>query len=253
MSLDFFDINIRAGRSLGGTYKPAISGKDLTAEMDRLGIKKALVWHIDQCDSSPQEGNRMLSKIISGDSRLFGAWAVLPPQSDEQPAAAVFFRQMKQNGIYALRVFPEAHRFLLNRIVFGEFLDEVERRKIPVLFSISENDITWKGLYEILAEYPKLVSVICDSGVWGSDRCFRPLVEAYENVYVETSLVSLGEGVMEAFVRDYGPHRLLFGTGFPKRIPEAAMMQLSHADIKEEEKESIAGKNAERLISEVVL
>ncbi len=253
MKVDFFDINMYAGRSVHGTYRPAVSGEDLIGEMDNLGIKKALVWHIAQCEASAQEGNRLLGGVISESPRLYGTWAVLPPQTRELPPAEELFRQMKDKKICALRIFPEAHRFLLNRAVFGKFLDEISGRKIPVLFSLARNDITWKGLYGILAEYPGLVCVVCDTGIWGTDRYFRPLVEAYKNVYVETSMVSLGDGVMEAFVKDYGPERLVFGTGFPERVPEAAMMQLLHADIGEEEKKAIASSNCERLLAEVQL
>ena len=251
--MDFFDINVYAGSSGTGTYRPARSKTELCAELDRLGITKALLWHIAQCEVSAPDGNRLVSEMVSENPNIYGTWAVLPPQTEEQEKPEIFFSRMKNCGIHALRIFPQPHRFLLNRTVFGEFLDAVAERKIPVLFSISRNDVTWDGLYQILTDYPKLVCVICDTGIWGTDRSFRPLVEKYENVYVETSLMSLGEGVMEAFVRDYGPHRLLFGSGFPERIPEAAMLQLLHADIKDEEKEAIACTNSERIIAEAEL
>ena len=182
MNLRFFDINIYSGGSQTGTYKPAVSGEDLLRRMDSLGISKALVWHIAQCDSSAQDGNRLVKGVIScNEKRLYGAWAVLPPQTREQPESSGFFKAMKENRIYGLRMFPAAHRFLLKRIVFGKFLDEVAERKIPVFFSAARNDVSWSEIYEILAEYPKLVCVICDTGIWGTDRYFRPLVEAYEN------------------------------------------------------------------------
>ncbi len=253
MIKDFFDINACLGAGPTGTYRPALTGGDLVAEIGSPPLSGALVWHIAQCESSAQDGNRLLDEAISDCPDLHGTWAVLPPHTREQEAGEDFFAGMKRNGIRALRFFPDRHRFLLNRTVFGGFMDSIVEKKIPVLFSVERGDISWSGLYAILADYPRLVCIICDTGIWGTDRYFRPLIEAYENVYVETSMPALGEGVLESFVADYGPERLLFGTGFPRRLPEAAMLQLVHADIADDQKIQIAASNARRLFSETAL
>ncbi len=250
--MEFFDINFCIGRSRTGTFKPASSREDLLHAMDALGIREALIWHIAQCEGAAPAGNRLVDDMTKDHPQLHACRALLPPQADEQEKAELFFKNMKNGGAAALRLFPGEHRFLPNRTVFGEFMDQVADRKIPVLLSIGRG-INWPELYELLAQYPKLVCIICDTGIWGTDRYFRPLVETYENVYLETSLISLGDGVMEAFVRDYGPDKLLFGTGFPDRIPEAPMLQLLHADIKESEKEAVAAGNSRRLLTEVML
>lgn len=252
--LKFFDANLYVGKSLTGNYKPATSSKQLIKMLDDIGIEKALVWHISQRDYDSHKGNETLIKFIEGEKRLFGCWTILPPQTREMPQKKEFFKLMKQNRIFALRVFPNInnHRFLLNRVVFGKLLDEICERKIPLMLSI-ENGISWEEIYSILKEYPNLVCVLCDTGVWPTDRYFRPLIETYSNVYIETSLISIGDGIMEKLVCEYGSKRLLFGSGFPERIPEASMLQLIHSNISNKDKEKIASKNIEKLISEVKL
>jgi predicted TIM-barrel fold metal-dependent hydrolase len=217
--------------------------------MDELDIEKALVWHISQYEYSPQEGNKLLSSLISGQDRLFGCWTILPPQTGEITQGEAFFKSMKEERIFALRVFPEEHRFFLNRVVFGKFLDEIVHRKIPLLLSLTRRGIDWPEIYDLLAEFPDLVCVLCDTSIWGTDRYFRPLLEKYNNVYIETSFLSLGDGVLEKLVCDYGAKRFLFGSAFPERIPEAAMLQLIHADIADSDKREIASKNLERLLT----
>ncbi len=253
MSIGFFDSNFCAGRSDKGSYRPASTGDDVLRELDRLGVENALVWHIAQREVSASAGNNLLGGITGAAPRLKGAWAVLPPEAPGREKPAEFFESMKKNGACALRIFPEAHRYLPRREVFGRLLDEVADRRIPVFVSMAEKDITWEGLYNLLSDYPRLVLVICGTGIWGADRYFRPLVKSYAGVHVETSLVSLGAGVTEAFVRDYGPERLLFGSGFPGRLPESAILQLTHAEIEDDERKAIACDNIERLISEAVL
>ena len=257
MKLRFFDSNVFMGCSSRGTYKPAASGKILLEYMDNAGIEKALVWHIAQEEYSPVEGNRLLSSLIRNEEKLFGCWTVLPPQGGEMDLGENFFSKMKEEKIIALRIFPDQgnnhqHRFLLNRIVFGDFMDEITRRKIPLFLTVV-NGVNWQFIYDFLAEFPYITCILSNTGNWGSDRYFRPLLENYENVYLESGFLSIGDGVIEDLVTKYGSKRIVFGTGFPKFYPESVMLQLIHADITEEQKMDIACGNLERLISEVIL
>jgi predicted TIM-barrel fold metal-dependent hydrolase len=127
----------------------------------------------------------------------------------------------------------------------------VERR-IPLLISI-EGRTPWRDVYALLSEVPDLTCVLCDIGVWGVDRYTWPLLDKYPNVYIETSQLSIEAGGLEAGVAKFGADRFLFGSGFPLRYPEAAAMQLIHSEVSDSDKQNIASKNLERLISEVKL
>ena len=110
----------------------------------------------------------------------------------------------------------------------------------------------WDILYNLMAEFPDLVCVVCDHGCWGEDRRFRPLIERYPNLYVDTSQYLLDGGI-EAFVADYGPQRMLYGSGFPASHFGGMMLALKHARISEEAKTAIASQNLDRIIREVGL
>lgn len=223
--------------------------------MDGLGIASALVWHIAQLDYDAASGNELVAHSIGGSDRLSGCWAILPPQTAEV-IRPDFFEQMARSGIRALRAFPERHRFLLNRTAFGGFLDELVERRIPLMLSEmapSDAAVSWQAVYALLEQCPNLVCVLCDLGIWGADRYSWPLLERYEHVYLETSLLSMEAGGLEATVARFGCERLLFGSGFPARYPEAAMLSLMHADIGQADRETIAQTNLERVLSEVRL
>lgn len=253
LNIEFFDANIFLGRRITGSYKPAMSSGELLKHMDDAGIAKALVWHISQHDWSPAEGNMRLSSEISGESRLYGCWTLLPPQAGELPAGDDFFDKMKSERIFALRVFPERHRYLLRRAVFGKFMDRIVEKGIPLLFAVKTEVNGWNEIYDILHEYPDLRLIICNMGTWGSDRYFRPLLENYANVSLVTGDLFPSDGSFECIVRDYGAERLVFGSGFPEYIPESSMLCLLHADISEDDKRKIASLNLQRIISEVRL
>lgn len=244
--MDFSDVNISVGRQSAGGYKPAVTADDVLAVLDKADITDALVWHIAQMDCSPQEGNRLASDIAAASGRLYGCWTILPPQTGEV-IQADFFAEMKKHKIIALRAFPQQHNFLLNRTVFGSFMDEIAERGIPLILSL-EMGMTWQMIYSILQEYPALTCIICDFGCWSQDRHTWPLLENYPNVYIETSSLSVEAGGIDAMVGKYGAGRLLFGSGFPKRYIEAAVLDVLHADISDSDKTKIASGNLRELI-----
>jgi len=246
MNLRFFDINLYLGRPKRAVYGAVPSGQELVSGLDSLGVSEAVVWHIAQYDHDPVDGNALIAREIAGQERLHGCWTLLPPQTREV-IREDFFRRMKESRIVALQAFPDAHRFLMNRITFGKFLDEVSERGIPLLVHLDRGN-SYAGVYRLLEDYPQLTCVLCDVGIWGCDRYTWPLLEHFRNVRVETSLLALEDGGVEATVRRFGAERLLFGTGFPDRYPEAAMLQLRHADIPDPDKEKIASGNLEDMI-----
>jgi hypothetical protein len=230
---------------------PVPTAEALLDEMDRAGVDKALVWHIAQHDASPQVGNQLLTDAIRPHPRLLGCWTILPNQAREFPPLSLFFEQMREARVRALRIFPSSHKFLANAISMGDWLEAMVARRIPLFVSLRRG-VEWRDLYDLLAEFPDLVCVICDHGCWGQDRLFRPLLERYPNVYVDTAQYLLDGGI-ESLVADYGGRRLLYGSGFPESYIGGMMLALRHARIPDEAKAAISGENLERIIEEVVL
>ena len=252
MGLDFFDVNACVGLPQNGSqFEPFADGPALLQHMDGAGINRALVWHIAQFDDSPVVGNRLLAEAIAGCERLTGCWTLLPPQTKEIVTPDLFGR-MKTARIRSLRVCPSAHRYLLNRITFGSFLDEVAHRRIPVFLSL-QYGMDWPGVYRLLEQYPALTCILSDLGSWSQDRYTFPLLENFDRVFIETSMLSIEDGGVEGVVAKYGAERLLFGTGLPARYAESAMLQLTHAEISEVDRQAIACGNLERLLGEVTL
>ena len=246
--MTFFDCNAFFGLPALRPLAPVATAEELLAEMDRAGVERALVWHFAQHDGAPRIGNQLLADAIAPHPRLMGCWTVLPNQAHEFPVPDVLFRQMQAARVVALRVFPDAHKFLLNAVSMGELLEAMVTRRVPLFVSVKRG-LAWRDLYALLAEFPDLVCVICDHGCWGEDRLFRPLLERYPNVYVDTAQYLL-DGGLEALVADYGPQRVLFGSGFPESYFGGMMLALKHAQIPDEAKALIASGNLERIITE---
>jgi hypothetical protein len=248
--MDFFDCNAFVGRpARRGVYAPAPTGEDILKEMDYCGVSRALVWHIAQLDGSAETGNALLTRTIQPHPRLTGCWAILPNQAHEFPPFETFLEEMRQARVAALRAFPLDHHFFLNEIAMGDWFEPMVAHRVPLFLSVAHG-ANWDIAYALLKEFPNLVCVLCDHGCWGEDRRFRPLIEKFPHVYIDTAQYLLDGGI-EAFVADYGPGRMLYGSGFPVSYIGGMMMAIRHAQISEEAKAAIAGKNLERILAEV--
>lgn len=256
--MEFFDCNCYFGMPSTAPASPAFCPtiEDLERQLDRVGIAQALVWHIAQLEVSPQRGNQMLADAIAGKKRFIGCWTLLPPVSDEMPVERLL-REMKAAGVRALRAFPSRHRFVLNGTTLGPLLEAMTEKRIPLVYSMRSAGIdahlAWRELHELMREFPRLTLLICDHGSWGCDRYFRPLLDAYERVYVDTALYFIDAGI-ESLVERYGPTaRIVYGSGLPERYQGGMMMAIRHGEIPEAAKEAIAGGTMRRLMKEVQL
>lgn len=250
--MDFFDVNLQIGRPSIRQFGAVSTVSELFNELDGTGITRGVVWHIAQRECGPDTGNAMISNAIAGDDRACGCWTILPPISDANIMTADFIDRMQKENIVALRAFPDANRFQLSRIAFGAFLDDISERGIPLLMSFLFG-MEWPAIYQLLQEYPKLTVVLCDLGLWGQDRQSWPLVDKYPNVYLESSLVSLQAGGLEAAVKSLGAEKLLFGSGFPGHSSHAAVLDILHADISDDDRQKIASGNLNRLIEKAAV
>jgi len=237
-----FDCNCSFGPDVKPAFRYARNPEELLAEMDFCGIDRALVYHAGQRSASPTVHNPRLLGQVADHGRLEGTWTILPPQTAEQPAAQPLLQDMTDRGIRALRAFPDEHRYRLDGRTFGDLLDALAQRRIPLLVKLNAS-----SLGELMSEFPRLTAVAVNQGPHSLERYLRPLVETYSNLHIETSCYMV-EGLIEEFCERYGPRRLLFGSGFPDNCSGAALLRLAQAEIDPEQKKMIAGENLRRLL-----
>lgn len=250
-SLELFDANVCVGRGMRLLLSGGATKESLLEAMDANGVGQALVWHEAQLGEYPAKGNELVARLVSGDRRLKGIWTALPPLTDES-GGKDFFKRMKKSGAVALRAFPNHGRYLMRRRVWGSFMDEVSERRIPLILSPTLH-ISWDAIYDFMEEYPKIVCILADIGIWGVDRYTWPLLEAFPNLYLESGMLSLEAGGLEAACGKFGASRIVFGSGYPERYMEAAALQLSHAKIPASDKRRVAKGNLGSILKEVKL
>jgi len=253
--MEFFDCNACYGIFSVPPYKRADAVDDLIEEMEWCGVQRVMVRHVAMVDESPVVGNPLLIEQINGHENLVPSWTILPPQTRELGTIEQLISAMKDNGVKAFWAYPSQHKYLLNVTTFGKLFEEMSSRGIPLFIERKENSgglDCWSIVDSILKDFPELTTVVVGHGCWGEDRYFRPLIEKYENMYVDTSKYELDGGIAD-FCKTYGPYRLLFGTNFPHTPMGGAMLTLMHADISDDAKAAIGSGNLQRILSEVKL
>lgn len=251
MDLDFFDCNCFLGRTAVPNPGSFHSRNDLIEKMDEYGIAKALVYHSLARDHAPFEGNGVLHEEIDSEPRLEPIWVVMPHHTDEFPETEELLKLMKQKGVRATRIYPSAakHNFSIKQYSAGPLFSALENVKIPIFVDIDE--IGWDNIDTILGEYPHLPIVICNIGYRG-DRHLYPLMQTYENLYVETSRFLSHLGV-EALCKKVGANRILFGTGMPVYTGAGATFYIEKLMIDENARQLIAYENLNNLLEGVEL
>ncbi|HJT79109.1 MAG TPA: amidohydrolase family protein [Gemmataceae bacterium] len=238
----FFDCNCAFGPYRTRVFRFARTAGELVEEMDFGNIALALVYHTAMRFDHPAIGNELVVRESRGQPRLLPTWALLPSQTGELPPLDTLLRDMRRQGVRALRLFPDDHRYFLDEVTWGDQLAVLAERRVPLFIRASLDKIA--GL---LRSFPDLVVVTASQGANPLDRYAWPLVERYPNLYFETSGY-LVDGGIEEFCRRYSAARLVFGSGFPDNAGGAAMLMLARAEITDAERQAIAWDNLCRLL-----
>ncbi|HEX3724586.1 MAG TPA: amidohydrolase family protein [Pirellulales bacterium] len=245
--LKFFDCNCAVGPYRTRVYRFAQTAGELIEELDFANIDRALVYHTAMRFDHPAVGNERVLQATAGQSRLSPTWAILPSHTREQPPVESLIKDMRGNGIRALRMFANDHRYFLDEITWGDQLAVYMERRIPLFVRASLDKVA-----QLLRSFPNMVIVAGSQGANPLDRYGWPLIERYPNLMFETSGY-LVDGGIEEFCQRYSASRLVFGSGYPDNSSGAAMLHLTHAEISDDQRRQIAGGNLARILAEADL
>ncbi|MBP5531933.1 MAG: hypothetical protein J6Y54_07905 [Lentisphaeria bacterium] len=251
--MKFFDANTSIGldgRASDEMTRSFPVADELLRAMDAAGIERALVGHAGAEISGIATNDFLAEETRGHHDRLISAWTYLPHYTGELPPWPEFFLQMAEAGTRALRIMPNSLLFPAHKMALEEDFSEFAHRHIPLILDWSE--LKWDTIYRLAADFPENVFIVSNVRLWPSDRFMRPLMAKHAHLYVETSKYWCAGGLADLVANGYG-ERLLFGSGMPKLLAPAAMMEVRHADIAEEPKRAIAYGNLARLLDAVDL
>ncbi|NSW89117.1 MAG: amidohydrolase family protein [Firmicutes bacterium] len=253
MPMEFIDSNCMLGQWKKNTGICFYTANDLISFMDKSGISRCVVFGSLAKYSHIQTGNDMLLKEIKNYDRLIPCAVAMPHHTGEFLSPEEFVKYLADNNIRAVRIFPAFHGISLYTWVWEDLFSELELRKIPVFIDFSirhwSEEINWEQIKNFCETFPALPFVLVRMGV-KADRYIYPLFKKFDSLYLETSYYIVNNGI-EKMVRNFGAGRLIFGTGMPVYSPNPPIAMVCLANIKEDERDMIAGKNLMNLLEGV--
>lgn len=249
-SLKLFDCDAAYGRGAVSLPCEIESAADLLEELGHSGIAEALVWHRDAFERDFSTGNRRAAELAEF-PRLHPMWSFVPTCCPEMPGAERFIAEMRSAGVRAVRAFPARNCFHLDPVSCGDLLDAFVAHAIPLFLPLPELRGGWHDVYALLRGFPDLTLVLTQTGCWGEDRYFRPLMRRYPRFFITMDRLETA-GQLKDLVDALGPEQLLFASGLPRNYPGAYVLSLVRAEISAHARAAIAHGNAERLLKEVL-
>jgi hypothetical protein len=254
-TLPLLDCNVWIGRGVGGgpAGGRAPTAQSLLAEMDRIGVREAAVYHIVARQHAPSIGNKRALTELAGHERLHPVAVVLPAHTGEAPPPDELVAELVADDVRLVRMFPAfeagSHRFALREWVAGDLLGALEDGGIPLLLDFGlfrRTEPPWDDIIEVCANHPRLPVILID--IQGrNNRTLYPLLARHTGLLVQTAGFNVHRGI-EDFTSRFGAHRLVFGSGFPTGSMGAARFQLERADISDEDRSLIGSGNIRALM-----
>jgi len=234
----------------------------LLAEMDRLGIGRALVTHTLAWQNVPAVGNAHLMEEIAGHPLLEPCWVVMPGETETGgPTREVeaLCETMAAQNVRAVRLCPRDHVYPLTDWMTGALLAALADRRYLVLLDLDQvvlptglfdvNPAGWRDVAWLCQAFPALSVVLTKVG-YRALRVLPFLMQDCPNLFLDLSYFATHQGV-EEITATFGAERLLFGTNQPLTDPGGALTRLLYAEITAGQREMIAHGNLERLLDRV--
>ncbi len=220
-----------------------MTAREILDRLKPMGISRALVHSALSKELHPVEGNAAVLEEVK-DTPLVPCWSALPAATHELAPPDQFIKQMRANGVGALRLFPLTHSYVLSDWCMGTLYEALEADRVPIFVEVAQTSMD--QVASALHAFPKLRMILVRPAYRG-DRMIYPLMERYEHLYIETSNY-VASGGIEEVCRRFGSRRLVFGTGLPYYEPGAAVSSVTYAEIDDDDKQAIAGGNLEELL-----
>ncbi|MCC6698124.1 MAG: amidohydrolase family protein [Candidatus Hydrogenedentes bacterium] len=249
--MSFLDINVAIGRfarPIGEAFDDAAA---LQAEMTRLGISEALVYHALASEGDVVLGNRRLLEAIDGHDNLYPCWVMCPPYLGDVPDPEWWVAEARENGVCAARLYPLHSLYPLEDWCVGALLNELERARMPVLLDFgprhwSQTLIPWGAIKALAEAYPDLNFIVLGATV-GDARAVESLLYAAPNIYFEYHAF-MPPDMLEHVSQSGFAKQFVFGTGLPQRAAECVVGQTLLGGLGSDERNAVTGETARSLL-----
>ena len=233
-----FDANVGVGHR-HDRPSPFSEAKELLEEMQRHGVDRAVIYHLQGEAISAIRGNEALPGW-AGDA--FSLQWMAGPGDDSLRQLRGFHASER---VVSVRLHsPEAGKMPFVDWLYGPLLDWLSAEGIPLWVSLADGSPS--EIVNTLQCFSDL-NVVLLGAHYTHAPMIRPMLRRLPNAFLELSrFENLGE--VEALVAEVGPERLLYGSYFPRYAMGPILFYLHHMEIDDSDLAAICAGNLERLL-----
>jgi len=223
-------------------------GADMLAQMERIGVDIGFLsdlWSVDEQWDSFEK----LSEFCGKAPGRFYAYS--SPHPDWEDFGDSLFRQCESPLVVGIKLHPVLHKKPFDCMQYRTAYECGAEYGLPVLIHTwGTEDI--KVLAALADQYPETSFLAGHSG-GEAPAVHLAAKEAAkrENMYLDTACSFVWQGAIEYMTNTAGADKILYGSDAYWNSMEAAVGRVLMAEISEEEKDLILGKNALRIFKRV--
>jgi hypothetical protein len=222
---------------------------NLTSEMQRLNIAKAIVRNNDCLSTDPYFCNDVLMKNIRGRDNLIPAWFLTPGGSSPSCTITDVIEEMLRCNVKLAWTDPLAGKYDFKSWCCEEMLSSLQEHLLPLL--ISFKSVNLSDLHDVMTDFPRLRVVLLDLPRTGRHPMIEALLKAHTELYLCFSTSFAVHGGYRNLCMRYGDHRWVWGMCYPVAEGGSAITGLVYSGLTEKQINAVTFKNIERLLSEV--
>ena len=241
-----FDANVGVGHQFNQPA-PFDDAAGLLNEMQRLGVYRALIYHVQGESISGLDGNEALVTWAEGTTQFNLQW-IAGPGLDSLRQLQDFHTDGLVNSvrINSTRSGSSAVELPFVEWLYGDLLEWLQAEGVPLWISLADTPAT--EIMSTLKRFPDLVTVLLGAH-YTHALLVHPLLKHLPNAHLELSRYEVPGGV-EALKGEFGVKRLIYGSFYPRYAMGPTLYALHHMDLTETELSAICEGNLKRVLGE---
>ena len=236
-----FLFNVNGSFGCGNSSKPDYyNAAELIKQMDRLGVDRALVWHLPV--GSNEELMNQIESTPGASDRLIPAYTATVLSGFNSNDIRMIREAVSSGRIKAIRIYLVGSHCRLSGL--ENLVSEIEEFK-PLLLLNCREPLNTDDLLNFAGKFPSVPMVYSEA--WHPHyTALLELMTRRKNIYADISWLHTIDAI-EDLTERFGAERVLFGMGL-RSHNGASIGALMRADISEGERELIGHGNLERLL-----
>ena len=235
-----FDANIGVGHR-HDRPAPFANAAQLLEEMDRCGVGRAVVYHVQGELISAVDGNLRLRDWTAGHSAFSLQWVAGPGAASLAQLQDLHARDPL--GSVRLHATDPSGALFVDWI-YGDLLAWLSAAAIPLWISLA--DTAPEQLMATLPQFPDLTTVLLGAH-YSHSLVVRPLLQHLPKAHLELSRFENLDGIA-ALIDAFGVQRFLYGSYYPRYAMGPMLFYLHHIDLDDAQLAAVCAGNLTRLL-----